>query len=310
MGYELVETRYVSGRGIIKMPFDKVNFRALKLYIDVIRKPKNIYLNKAWNPDRSFYANLTFGIEDYVYREQAIHFEHECIQLIPDISGQTLFALKCALDEIFQSFINLENALGLVHLGVNNGIKEFTALRVDWDTVKVQCYADTAIAMRLYRLKYDVCDPEDDDEEPPGEPPPPLPPVPPGTPLDSDNYPVSPPYNPGDTVPYPDDKPENTELPHGEACVVYRITFKADYMGNGSASYGLESTLNVYGEINALEVVPSPAGLNRIEQVSITTRGIIELGQVCGDLEAVVVTNYDTTNGIENLEIVSIDEVP
>lgn len=311
MGFELVETRNVSGRGIIKIPFDKTQYRALKLYIDVIRKPRNIYLNKQWNPDKSFYANLAFGVEEYVYSTKALHFERECIVLVPDVAAQTLFALKCALDGIYQSFINLENALGLVHLGVENQIKDFTGLKIDWDTVRVQCYADTAIQLRLYRLKYDVCKEGDDDEEPPGEPPPSPAQVPPGTPLSEDNYPVSPPYSGDDTIPFPGDE-GTPELPYGDACVVYRLTWKADYLSlaPGSSLFGYSQTLDVYGEIESIEVVPSPAGFNAISQISIVSGGILSLGQPCSASTSAVVTNLDTSAGIENLEIVSIDEVP
>lgn len=277
MAFELIETRNISGRGIIKIPFDKKDYRALKLYIDVVRRPKNIYLNKQWYPDKSFYANLSFGVGDYVSNTRAVYFDRECIDLIPDISGQTLFALKCALDEIFQSFVNLETALGLAHLATYNGIKDFTALTIDWDTIRVQCYADTALQLRLYRLKYEVCKSDDDREEPPPTPPDKPRQVPPGTPLSDANYPVSPPYNGDDTKPFPGDK---GDFPKGERCVGYALigTYELDANGNGNY-VPIPISLSVWGEVEGeLEVSEKPDGTPGI---FLTSHGIIDFDQPC-----------------------------
>lgn len=217
--FELIQERKISGKGLLKVPTDKDKNRAYVLYASVIRQPKNAYKNFHYNPPRSRYGFLTFLRAGYVTHNASIEYEQQVYDGVNDIAGQTLLALKCVNNAILQSILNLSVALsatpggqGLQPINYDNVIKEYTNLRLAWDECRLVCYADTAINLRLYRLKYDVCN-LDFDDMPPIPPPPPLPPpVPPGTPILTISEPYIPSETPGEgdeenTKPFPGDTP-------------------------------------------------------------------------------------------------------
>lgn len=195
------------------MPADSRKNRVYFLYTDVIRKPKNQYLNFNTNPPRSKYAWLTFFRNGYLLEEKAIEYPRQVFDGVNDICGQTLIAVKCAYAGMLQSIYNMSVAMaftpggvGMSPISITNLIEEYESLRLSWDEIKISCYADTAIQCRLYRMQYDVCNPDYDDDAPPPPPDPPLDPVTPGTPIEG----ISPPYDPaggddGETVPFPGD---------------------------------------------------------------------------------------------------------
>lgn len=226
--YELIEERIISGQGLLRVPIDKVKNRYSVLFLDVIRFPRNAYINRNWNPPRGKYAFLTFVRDTYVIDSKAMEFPSEAYDGIADMAGQTLIAVKCAYQGTLESFRNLTLGLagtpggqGLVYLGMTNLIEDYENLNLAWNEVKIKCYADTAVQARLYRLQYDTCDPDYDKQRQPPPPPPPRDPVPPGTPIDD----ISEPYDPGsndggDSTPFPGDEfpppfeplPDNTLL--------------------------------------------------------------------------------------------------
>lgn len=252
---ELVQERFISGRGVLKIPSDGKKNRYTVLYLDVIRQPVNRFANLNWNPARGRYAQLVFLRNEYVIDTRAMEFPRESYDGIADIAGQTLIAVKCAYDGILQTFFNLGNALALPSISVVNLIEEYENLRLGWDEVRIVCYADTAIQARLYRTPYDVCNPDYDDQQEPPPPPPPAPPVPPGTPLTN----LSPPYDgdndDGNTDLFPGDESVPSPLePPGEACVKYRVVIEYEQ------AYGDPLTTKeiiCYGEIGEPFIQPS-----------------------------------------------------
>lgn len=261
--YELVESRVISGQGLLRVPVDKVKNRYSVLFLDVIRKPRNAYLNKNWNPPRGRYAFITFIRDTYVIGSKAMEFPSEAYDGIADIAGQTMIAVKCAYEGTLESFKNLTlglagtpGGLGLVYLGYTDLIKDYENLDLSWNEVRIKCYADTAIEARLYRLEYDTCDPDKDKQRRPPMPPPPREEVPPGTPIED----ISPPYDEessdgGDTDPFPDDSYEEPPLtPPGEACVKYRVTIEYE-QAYGDPTIQREAV--VYGEIGEPFISPS-----------------------------------------------------
>ncbi len=234
--WEVVETRKISGKGVLKMPPDKNKNRAYVLFGSVVREPKQRYGNYNWNPDRSRYANMVFLRQGYVIDTLAMEFRTQVWDGVNDVSGQTLIAVKCAYAGMLESIFKL-SALVIASnpvllatvepVSVTDLIKDYENLRLSWDEIRVQCYADTAIQLQLSRLKYDVCEPEKDKDKPPPPPPPPLPPVPPGEPI----YDISPAYEEetndnNNTAPYPEDVPPPPELPPPGLNLIVRIVFK------------------------------------------------------------------------------------
>lgn len=209
--WETVQERTVSGKGVLKVPSDGVRGRAFILFCTVVRKPPSPYLNLNWNPPKSRYGTLCFLRQGYLIDSRAVEFEKQVWDGINDISGQTLLAVKCAYDGILESFLNLARGLagtpggiGLTTISVEDSIKDYENLLLSWDEIRVQCYADTALSLRLDALEYDVCDENKNKKKKP-PPPPDIPSVPSGTPVDVDS-----PYDDGNnddgnTDPYPGD---------------------------------------------------------------------------------------------------------
>lgn len=215
--YELIQERFISGKGLLKVPTDTRKNRAYILYAAVFRKPSNPYLNFNYNPPRGRYGTLVFLRDSYVIKNTALEYPNQVFDGVNDISGQTLLAVKCAYDGILQTFYNMSIALaatpggqGLTPISITNLITDYTNLRLSWDECRLQCYADTAIRLSLYRLVYDVCD---DDYN--ADIPAPIPDLPtqisPGEPIEG----ISPAYDDesddGNTVPYPGDEPPTLE---------------------------------------------------------------------------------------------------
>lgn len=230
---ELIQERLISGRGVLKVPSDVKKNRYTVLYLDVIRQPVNKYANLNWNPARGRYAQLVFLRKDYVIGTRAMEFPREAYDGVADIAGQTLIAVKCAYAGILQTFTNFANALSLPVISVTNLIEEYENLRLGWDEVRIICYADTAIQARLYKIPYDVCNPDYDDQQEPPPPPPPRPPVPPGTPIADISDPYEGDNDGGDTVPFPGDDFPPPPIPD---CTVVTITIDYQRLLDGSTS--------------------------------------------------------------------------
>lgn len=211
--WELIQSRVISGSGVLKVPADVTRNRMYILYSDVVRDAKSKYVNLDWNPTRSRYGNIVFLRKNYVVGAYPVEYPQQCFDGINDISGQTLEAIKCSYAGVLQSIYNLAVALsgtvggvGLNATTIDNAIADFTFLRLSWDELRVKCYADTALQLRLYRLRYDGCvDAETADIDAP-IPDAPIPKVPSGTPISSLTLPYdSSTSDNGNTVPFPGD---------------------------------------------------------------------------------------------------------
>lgn len=278
MEWELIQTRTVSGKGVLKLPEDKKKIRAYILYSNVVRFPVNKYVNKNWNPSRSRYAQLSFLYQGYVIDTHSVEFDGQAYSGINDISGQTLIAVKCAYAGMLESISKLSAiiiaadpvllAAGTQVVSITDLIKDYENLRLSWDEIRIQCYADTALQFKLYSLKYGTCDPEKDKDKPPPPPPPPPPKTPPGQPLT-----VSDPYTSNNddtnTEPYPLDKPESA-LPKGGDCERMKVTafLKCIYEPNSHNSEQI-----VFGPVYGVRVNFTSDNPNATHQYQIDCRG-------------------------------------
>lgn len=202
-----LEERLVSGKGVLKLPESAKKSRYLILYVDLIRAPNQRYLNFNYNPPKGRLATLVLLKNGYVQSVDEISYDRESRTYVADFSGQNLIAIKCMYDGILKTFTNLGNSLGSPTISVTDLIKDYESLHLGWDEIKVVCYAETALQLRLFGKPYDTCDPLKDKQHDPPPPPPPLPKVPPGTSIGdiSQPYPDEPEGNP-DTVPFPGDE--------------------------------------------------------------------------------------------------------
>lgn len=251
--FTLLDTRRISGRGVLKVPPTALEYRYYTMFVDLLRRPGNAYGSLEWNPTKSLYARMAFRRNEYVVFDDTIDYEKQQFTYVNDISGQTLIAVKCAYEGILQSFVNLVTGLGgtpggvgIFVTGVENKIADFQTLALGWDEVLFRCYSDTALLVRFYGTDYDRCNPEEDDGDNPPSPPPPPPPLPPGTPINN----LSQPYDPGtdddgNTSPYPGD--DSIDLPFGIDCVVYDVTLSITPF-TGAV---IELVVRLFGEIDS-----------------------------------------------------------
>ena len=261
-------SRVISGRGLLRLDPSSNDYKRAKiftLYADVIRRPLSEFNNYNYNPPESRYATLRFMRNGYVVRTEVLNVSKGSWDFYLDPAAQVLYAVECAYAGILETFFNLGNALSLPSISVTNNIENWNHVDLMWDEVKVVCYADSAVQLKVSTNSYDLC-PEQQDKEPDPPPPPPQDPPPPvitpGTPLSEENTPVSPPYegedDNGDTVPYPLDVPEEEEFPQGNRCDIYQVYARC-YYSPGTAF--LETTVIVYGEIEAFVFIEGNTAL-------------------------------------------------
>jgi hypothetical protein len=250
MDPEKIEQRIISGKGLLKASLSK-RYKLLWLDFQVIRFPKQDYLNKNWNPARSKYAFVTLCLGNSVVDCLAVEFPVQRRYERYSLTEQNLYAIKCAHEAIQISIADfmgqLKSAPMFAYLNPES-VSDRAARIAGWqysniypDTVRVNCYADTALQVSLWGIPFDTC--SGDNTVPPPVPPPqpPTQTYPPGTPV-----PVSPPYTPpddgGDTQPYPGDSapPPGPSFPYGDANHTYSVQFDVD-VSNNNGSLGTKT---------------------------------------------------------------------
>lgn len=260
--WQLAEERLLSGKGVLQITGFTDPFRQAILYADVVRPPRQRYVNLEYNPPKSFYARIAFCRDDYVVHYATMEADRQLFDTVNDVCGQTLIAVKCAYDGILESFDRQNAALGLVVLPRDDLIQDYANLRLAWNKIRVVCYKDCAIRLQLWVLPYDVCDVSRNEEQPPPESPPPPTPVPPGQPIGN----ISPPYDDasndgGDSVPNSIDEFEDPLGLPGEPCSKYLVVIRHNQ------NYGtptIERDATVYGEVTGVRIVPS-GGANALQ---------------------------------------------
>lgn len=187
-----LEERLISGSGVLRIPPTEAAMRYVSLLLNVIREPSAIDRSKRYNPERQRYATCVFLRSGYVVDERPLDYEKRRFDWIIDPTGQLLVALKCANKQI-------QGKLG----GATSNIASFSNLKLLWDEVRIVCYLDTAIQVRLRMDILDDCGDDYSEKEPP-PPPAPLPKVPKGTSIADISQ------------PYPDDDDVTTKDPLDE----------------------------------------------------------------------------------------------
>jgi len=248
--------RTISGKGVILIPEEYQNCRKIYLYSQLIRPPSNQSINFTWNPDKSFYAHITFCFDDFVLYSFDMNFENQ-MWIVADLQpSQNLLSLICAYEGVLDSFVSFALALGIfiskTNLIFEHGYETFVPNRI-----RFECFAESAILLTLKGVDFDICDPEEGSPSPPPPPPPPQPKVPSDTPV-----PVSPPYegedDGGDTVPLPIDEPEPTpDFPFGEECDRYIVSVRI-FDVSVTPPEGTVVSLEVWGIIQSFSLDPDP----------------------------------------------------
>lgn len=291
---ETIETRLVSGTGVLRIPTDKRDRRTYTLFAQVIRPPRSPYLSLKSNPPESFYGKIACVKGDTVYKIFPQEFENQAWEFIPDIAGQALIAIKCAYDGILITFENLGFALQTPPITYVNTIKEYKNLQLPFDEFRIVCYADSAIQLTLKAIEFESCSTS---KEPPQEPPPPPPSpeqVPFNTPLN-----ISPPYDDDPITKKAQIDEDYVPPPTGNPCATYTVTFS--YTNADGARVSASRVL--YGEIGRIKEASGPG---EPSQIQLEFRGFPGF-TACGEFQFRRLTGGGPGNLFQNPTIDSID---
>ena len=242
---ETIETRLISGTGLLRIPNDKQDRRLYTLFAQVIRPPRSPYLNMKSNPPEGFYAKITCINNSFVYKIFSHDFETQAWEFIPDISGQTLIAIKCAYDGLLTTFQNLGYALQTPPITATNTISTYKNLKLPFTEFRIKCYANTAIQFTLKAIPFDSCE---SSKQPPQDTPssPAITAqVPFDTPLD-----ISPPYTNDSITDKADIDDQFVPPPLGENCQVGTLRFTYTYTQPGSPEQTAEAATACYGPVS------------------------------------------------------------
>lgn len=199
--------RTISGKGVIKIPDDFRKAKRITLFTQVLRAVQTPSINLSFNPDKSFYAHITFCKDDLVLQTFDVNFESQMYAVWENQVGQNLLAIKCLSAAIF-AFAPENDPLTIFNYNT------FIA-----DTLKFECFATTSLKLTLEGEEMQACNPEENTPTPTPPIPPPVTKVPPEDPLQ-----VSPPYEEDseDTDPVPQDEFE----PPNSGCLPTALTYK------------------------------------------------------------------------------------
>lgn len=238
--------RIISGKGVITIPEDWGSALQIFLYTQVIRDVATPSLNLTFNPDKGFYAHITFCIDDFVLQTFDVNFRSQVFEILKNQESQNLLSLICAYDGILDSFVQVGNVIGVV-LSRQNKIKSHPYLRFKPNVIRFECFSSCALKLTLKGTELVKCAFEDGSSTPPPPPPPPTPQVPSEDPVVVS--PPLPPEQPGggedDTLPFPTDDFPPTET--GTPGVLYKVIVRAVKVGTGQQ---VDFERNVYAPIN------------------------------------------------------------
>lgn len=222
--------RIISGKGEIKIPVaDFEDSLAIILYTQVIRDPQNQYINDFWEPRRSEYAKVTFGIGSYVSRELTVRYEQQAFPIWYAQGAQNLKSMICMYNGILDSFLELAACISeCIPIGKANLIELHPYNTYQETDIRFKCYTSTALRLVLVSQSLVSCPGNAGQPTPPPPPPLPLPKLRPDENLSDSTYPASPPYpdSPENTVPFPGDSMEGEiTYPVGGECDSVEVEF-------------------------------------------------------------------------------------
>jgi len=259
-----IETRRISGTGIIRIPEDMRKLRRYYLYADIIRRPFQRSISREFEPERSYYARINFMSKGYVVQEYVLNYDAQMWEIVPDVEGQSLIAVKCAYAGTLETFENLGVAAGYPPFVTENLTVEMLTMEILIDQINVKMYADTAFQFALKGRPYSYCGDENPPSEPPPDPPEKPEPVDPQVPTE-----ISPPYEEDDDItnpaPIDDDYVPPDPDPIGEACERYRIQITLTVLGSTFNAEGFcwglfSPTVSVDPSNNTYVVMPCQGG--------------------------------------------------
>lgn len=248
--FELIEDRLISGLGVLQIPQDE-EYRAFRIYTDIVREPAPDYLNFKYNPERGNYCNIAYMHGGYVQSYSTIEFDKEEITYYPKgTEAYIATALACLFQVTFDKLDTLLTAAGSPPDPVQKTPVPIEPVTKGLTEILFSCRDSTAVQVRLYGLKEDVaCAEGEPTPKKPPEIPPPLPPVP-----SDEGLEVSPPYDPGtsddgNTKPFDKDAlppPLIPDYPVGENCQKLTVTITWNPTSEGNPG---SLTRRIYGPL-------------------------------------------------------------
>lgn len=266
--FTLLEDRLVSGLGLLQLPQD-VEYRAFRIWFDLVRLPAVDFFNGKWNPERSEYAKITWVTGDYVVREQVISYKAQVFDYFPKEPAAFLAPyIVCSQQSQSNALVAIALAVGIP--GATPGDPLFVEpVKLSVDAIRIACREESAFQIRLYGLKEDVgCDGATPNPKVNSLPPSPLPLITDGSAIE-----VSAPYlfptDDGNTIPFDGDV-----LPPNPAddCnpIQFTISWKSTFNPNT-----FSSPLIVGQSPVRVVVTDTPNGGNIIYQNSDCVGGVV-----------------------------------
>lgn len=240
-----IAERRISGTGVLIPTPTQLYYRKYTLFADIIRKPKSPYVNTNYSPGETYYGTISLMKNDYVLQTYPIKHDAQIWYFDADITGQVINTIKCEYSGVLQSFANLGTALGLTVTSVVNAIADFKNLPLEWDSIRVKCFADCAIQFVLKGQEYDACSEADKVPRDPAAAPSKPAIVAPGVATS-----ISPAYS-GDTITSP--APIDLTFvppPIGDDCQAYTLAFNYTYRQGTGPTLSGSKTIVVYGRVS------------------------------------------------------------
>lgn len=283
--FVVVESRVLSGRGLVKIPQDP-KWRYFYLLIDLLRPPTPDYRNHIYPISRGEFAKSLYLWNRIVVRERVMRYPRERWDIRSEEEGsQYSPPLVC-------SFSNVDAQLSaiLAVLGVPSVPGEdinYQQVPNPVDEVAFECRDGAALRVELWGLEKDVNCPRAE----PGRKTPPPPPPPPDRADPGEEVVVSPPYEGDDdggfTQPDPIDEvqpPAPDDFPVGNECQLVRVqaTFRQTNPDGAQFEFSVDQVF--YGVILGERLLAPSGSTSANDYVyQLNSRGRADDGGQCGD---------------------------
>jgi hypothetical protein len=218
-----VVARTISGKGVIEIPEDYGSALSIFLYTQLVRDVRSPSINLTYNPDRGFYANVCFCVDDFVLATFAVNYKQQAFEVFSGQPSQNLVSLICAYEGILDSFVQYASAFQIPYIKINR-IFSHPYMRFVPNKIRFECFGSCALRLTLKGVELDKCAFEQGMSASPPPPPDALSEVPFDVPVV-----VSPAYDGdedgGDTLPFPIDRSPSGSFPDG---ALLRVVVRAD----------------------------------------------------------------------------------
>jgi hypothetical protein len=306
MAVERIE-RTIQWFGILKPPTNIQNLRWWRLTADIRKEPLQVYQNARFPVNQTFYGYVQSISAGRVTQTWSLQYPNQILETKINLGLYLHRSVSCAIDTTNESINRLAVLLGLIAFDPNNPIEMWSVPSIQIEEFRVRLLVEPAIIDLIYEYEEQPkCNVDQNEELPP--PPPPPPPqkstIPPTTP-NTDNPPISPPYEgiDDDGRTYNPNRGNNPEFPVGERCTRYRITVSYQLIGDPNPR---RISSNYWGEIINVALGSNTNNDPTFDDIVVTCYGNAFFEE-CQPQP--VERGGLADNNVESFQVISIEEV-